>query len=88
MNSEFTRKGHEVGVLEPGRRADLLVVDGDPLENIRILQDKSRLHEILMDGKPIDLDLNYDVRQVPLERSYNMWNDVYTQERVEELSAN
>ena len=88
VNSEFTRKGHEVGVLEPGRRADLLVVDGDPLENIRILQDKSRLHEILMDGKPIDLDLNYDVRQVPLERSYNMWNNVYTQERVEELSAN
>ena len=41
-----------------------------------------------MDGKPVDLDLNYDVRQVPLERSYNMWNDVYTQERVQELSAN
>ena len=63
-------------------------MDGNPLENIGILQDKSRLHEILMDGKPIDLDLNYDIRQVPLERSYNMWNDIYTQERVEELNAN
>lgn len=86
-NSEFVRKGGEVGTLELGRRADLLVVDGDPLADVRILQDKARLHEILMDGKPIDLDLNYDIKELPLERSYSMWSDVYTQARVAALNG-
>lgn len=86
-NSEFVRNGSDVGILEPGRRADLLVVDGDPLADIRILQDKSRLHEILMDGKPIDLDLNYDIKELPLERSYSMWSDVYTQARIAALNG-
>ena len=35
--------GSEVGVLREGMLADLLVVDGDPLENIRILQDRGKL---------------------------------------------
>jgi hypothetical protein len=31
--------------------ADLLIVDGDPVKDIRILQDKANLHAILKDGK-------------------------------------
>ncbi len=40
----------KVGTLEPGKLADLLVVGGDPLEDISILQDKSRLSLILKEG--------------------------------------
>jgi imidazolonepropionase-like amidohydrolase len=40
----------ELGALAPGRRADLLVVDGDPLGDIAVLQDRKRLHLILKDG--------------------------------------
>ena len=35
-----------VGALTPGAFADLLVVDGDPLEDVRVLQDRRRLHLI------------------------------------------
>ncbi len=87
VNSQFLRNGSEVGLLEPGRRADLLVVDGDPLADVRILQDKARIHEILSDGAPVDLEINYDVKELPLERSYSMWSDVYTQARVAELNG-
>jgi imidazolonepropionase-like amidohydrolase len=42
----------ELGALVPGKVADVLVVDGDPLEDIRVLQDRDRLVFIMKDGKP------------------------------------
>jgi imidazolonepropionase-like amidohydrolase len=35
--------GEETGMLEPGKLADILVVDGDPLSDITVLQDSERL---------------------------------------------
>jgi imidazolonepropionase-like amidohydrolase len=32
-----------IGTLEPGKLADLVVVNGDPLADITILQDRTRL---------------------------------------------
>jgi imidazolonepropionase-like amidohydrolase len=43
--------GDELGMIKPGYLADLLLVDGDPIANIRILQDKSRLLAIVKDGE-------------------------------------
>lgn len=42
---------HELGTLEPGRLADLLVVEGDPLADIAVLQDKSRIAVVMKDGE-------------------------------------
>ena len=42
--------GNETGVLREGMFADLLVVDGDPLQNVRILEDRARLRLIIKDG--------------------------------------
>jgi len=42
----------ELGALVPGRIADVLVVDGDPLEDIRVLQQRHRLHLVMKEGKP------------------------------------
>jgi imidazolonepropionase-like amidohydrolase len=39
------------GTVEPGKAADLLIVDGDPLADIRILGDRERLAGILKDGR-------------------------------------
>jgi len=39
------------GTIEPGKAADLLIVDGDPLADIRILGDRDRLPGILKDGR-------------------------------------
>jgi imidazolonepropionase-like amidohydrolase len=43
--------GDETGVIAKGRSADLLLVDGDPLADIRILEDRARLRLIMKDGK-------------------------------------
>lgn len=43
--------GLPVGELKAGYLADLLVVDGDPLRDVRILQDKARLKAIIQDGR-------------------------------------
>ncbi len=39
-----------VGTLEPGKLADLLIVDGNPLDDISILEDKSNLKMIMQSG--------------------------------------
>ena len=41
----------EVGVLEAGCYADVLVVDGDPLDNIRILEERARLKLVMKAGR-------------------------------------
>jgi imidazolonepropionase-like amidohydrolase len=42
--------GDETGVLRAGMLADFLVVDGNPLEDVRILEDRDRLRMIVKDG--------------------------------------
>ena len=43
--------GERLGRIKPGYLADLLLVDGDPLENIAVLQDKSRIVAVMKDGR-------------------------------------
>lgn len=40
----------EIGTVEAGKLADLLIVDGDPLADIRILEDRSRFIAVLQGG--------------------------------------
>jgi imidazolonepropionase-like amidohydrolase len=41
----------EVGTIEPGKLADLIIVDGNPLEDIRILQEKPKIRFVMKAGK-------------------------------------
>lgn len=45
--AECIHEQHNVGTLEPGKLADLLLVDGSPLDDIRILSDQARLLTIM-----------------------------------------
>ncbi len=47
---EIMLRGHELGQIKPGFLADLLLVDGDPLKDVRVLQDKKRLAMIMKGG--------------------------------------
>ena len=40
-----------VGTLEAGKLADLVVVNGDPLADIKVLQDHSRITAVMKDGQ-------------------------------------
>ena len=42
-----------MGALTPGAFADLLVVDGDPLDDIRVLQDRKRLNLVVQGGRGV-----------------------------------
>ncbi|MGQ9366860.1 amidohydrolase family protein [Azospirillum sp. ST 5-10] len=48
------RFGHDVGKLEAGRYADLLVIDGDVGADVTLFQKKSRIDAILKGGRPVD----------------------------------
>jgi imidazolonepropionase-like amidohydrolase len=48
----------DIGRIEPGKLADLLVIDGDPLMDMKILADKSRLLMVMQGGRAIDCRLN------------------------------
>ena len=48
--AEAMRLEKELGTLEEGKLADLIVVDGDPLQDIKILQDIDRLKMVFKEG--------------------------------------
>jgi imidazolonepropionase-like amidohydrolase len=47
---------HEVGVLAPGKLADLMLLTADPLADIRVLQGGQHLAMVIKDGKTVNLD--------------------------------
>ena len=51
VSSEASRVSDRVGTLEPGKFADLLVIDGNPLDNISLLEDESKLLLVMKQGK-------------------------------------
>jgi imidazolonepropionase-like amidohydrolase len=48
--AEILGRSHELGTLEKGRLADVLVVDGDVVADVSILQDRSRLIAVMQSG--------------------------------------
>ncbi len=50
LGGELMGRGELIGMIKPGYFADLLVVDGDPTADVRILQDHDRLLMIMKDG--------------------------------------
>lgn len=48
---EIMGRPNELGQVKEGYLADLILVDGDPLSNIRILQDRDRILAVMKDGE-------------------------------------
>jgi imidazolonepropionase-like amidohydrolase len=49
--SECVHLQDQVGTVEAGKVADLLVIDGDPLADIKVLQDRERIAVIMQSGR-------------------------------------
>jgi imidazolonepropionase-like amidohydrolase len=48
--AEILGRGHEIGTVEPGKLADLLVVEGDVLADIAILEDRRKFLAVMQGG--------------------------------------
>ncbi len=59
-------RANELGQVNEGFLADLLLVDGDPLADITILQDRKRLLAVMKDGQ--------FVREPELKSTRSRWN--------------
>jgi imidazolonepropionase-like amidohydrolase len=44
-------KDGTLGAIEPGAYADLLIIDGNPLEDLTVLRDRENLKVIMKDGQ-------------------------------------
>jgi imidazolonepropionase-like amidohydrolase len=51
LGGQIMGRPDELGQVKPGYLADLLLVSGDPLQDIRVLQDRSNLVAIMKDGE-------------------------------------
>jgi imidazolonepropionase-like amidohydrolase len=48
--AELLRMQDRIGTVEPGKLADLVLVDGDPLDDIGVLQDRNRIVMVMKAG--------------------------------------
>ncbi|TMF98003.1 MAG: hypothetical protein E6I03_13315, partial [Chloroflexi bacterium] len=56
-NAELFGLSDRIGTVEEGKQADLILVDGDPLSDIEVLTDASRIRLVLKAGAVVkDLD--------------------------------
>ena len=62
MDSVFSATGlfvqlkeNELGLISPGYKADLLVIDGDPTKDVTVLGKRELIKYVIQDGKEIDL---------------------------------
>jgi imidazolonepropionase-like amidohydrolase len=51
LGGQMMMRGNELGQVKDGYLADLLLVDGDPLADITLLQDRKRILAVMKDGK-------------------------------------
>ena len=49
--SETVGLGNQIGTIEQGKLADLIVLEGDPLQNITLLQEKEKVVIVMKDGR-------------------------------------
>ena len=56
VNAEILNRGHELGVIAPGALADLLVVEGDPLRDLSLLEGQGKFLALIARGGEILVD--------------------------------
>ena len=79
------RDTERVGTLRPGKFADLLVVDGNPDEDVRILGDRSRLLAIVKGGQEVvPSGRGSQIRQ-RFEQARRYTHDLHTRAAAEAL---
>jgi len=59
---------HDIGTIEPGKRADLLIVEGDPLADVAVVYDPQSIRLVMKDGAVESVEDEYRAHYVVKER--------------------
>jgi imidazolonepropionase-like amidohydrolase len=78
------RMKDQVGTLEAGRLADLIVVDGDPSRDITVLGRRDKLRMVMLGGKSIDLARTEPERKPMAEWRTHDFGSILTQSIVQQ----
>jgi imidazolonepropionase-like amidohydrolase len=62
-----------LGTLEEGKVADLVVVAGNPLDDLRILADRRNITLVIKDGRIVARQCTTDAYEVPAEAMRGVW---------------
>lgn len=82
-NAIAMRMEGELGVVAEGYRADILVVDGRPADDITVLQDRLNLHAVISRGEPVDLTQPWPTRgKIAGEKVGNWATEILTYDRA------
>ncbi len=81
-STRLLRERDRLGGLVRGKLADIVVIDGDPLEDITTLQRPEALHAVLLGGRPVDLAPAPTHARHFSEFSQGMWSRVYDRKYV------
>ena len=81
-SARVLRDADRLGGLAPGKWADLLIIEGDPLADITVLQDADRLRAVFKGGRKVDLTPAVPRERRAFEFSMGMWSRQYTREAV------
>ncbi|MDE0669767.1 MAG: amidohydrolase family protein, partial [bacterium] len=72
-----------IGTITEGCLADVLVLDGDPLADIRLLNDRSRIVEVISRGRRVDLSGPWPEHgPIPGAKVRNWAEEILTYERA------
>jgi adenine deaminase len=81
-----SRPTDAVGVVAPRMRGDLIAVKGSPLEDPSVLMDRGKLAAVILGGRVVESEQRtFDPRRVS-DFAMSSWNDIYTRDRVKELT--
>lgn len=86
-NAEVLRDGHDLGGILPGRFADLIAVDGDPLKDIGVLYRDGAIAAVLKAGEPVSFDINDSAQRHLSELGQVMWSNHYDRRTVASLPS-
>ncbi len=81
-NATMLRHAADVGQLAEGRLGDFLALDANPLDDIKVLQDKSKIRAIYLGAEEVDVPDHVYNPATMSHFSYDMWSEEYTQEKV------
>ncbi len=62
-----------IGVVAPGAAADVLVVDGDPSQDVTVLGDRTNLRHVISRGVPVDLGRPWPERRALPGEKVGQW---------------